>query len=149
MPITDQQTIVDKFAFYQENEGNDFFFVKRLELLKFLKFEFIKQFLNDEGVKKGVEDFDKDILEVTEENIKNQIISYLPFAWEKANDEKGLSANRSIDHFKALLWLLNDGSLEKMESIEYEHYGKEKLIFISELVGFDWKSVDNGVRINN
>ena len=82
------------------------------------------------------------------ESVRAEMIEYLDFAWDKANDQRGLSAERSINHFEAWLWLLNNGSLEQMENIAYRHYGKEKLIFVSELVGFDWESVDDGERVS-
>lgn len=148
--ITNQEIIKDKIKFYLESEFEDFFGVKTQELLKFIKFEFAKEFLKDEylATNPNGEEWNKNCLEVTRENVFKEIIDYLQFAWGKANDCRGLSANRSIEHFRALLWLLDDGSLEKMESIKYEHYGKEMLIFVSELVGFDWIKEDDGIRTN-
>jgi hypothetical protein len=48
------------------------------------------------------------------------------------------------------LWLLGDEELHnKIEAIEYEHYGKEKLIAICEHFGWDWKKLDDGRRVNS
>ena len=81
----------------------------------------------------------------TREAILAQLKNYMPFAWGKANDMRGLSANRSIDHMRNWVWLLGD---EFPDHIEYEHYGKEILIALCEKYGLDWKQWDNGVRIN-
>ena len=32
----------------------------------------------------------------------------MTFAWDKANNERNLSAGRSINHFEVWLWLLGD-----------------------------------------
>jgi hypothetical protein len=46
------------------------------------------------------------------------------------------------------MWLMGNKALEGMEEIEYEHYGKEKLIYVCEFFGLDWKQWDDGVRTN-
>jgi len=124
-------------------EDDDFFGATRNDLTDFLTFENAKEFLK-EGVKKK----DWKQKKPTEEIIKHEIRDYLPFAWDKANNCRGLSANISIDHMKAYAWLLGDDVFEKLEEIEYKHYGKEKFIFMSELSGFNWKKTDDGVRTN-
>ena len=67
---------------------------------------------------------------------------YLPFAWEKANGCRGLSAARSMYHFQSWLWLagIDDPDLEN-----YEQYGKPQLVMISEALDFDWRAHDNGI----
>ncbi len=126
-------------------KGEELFGTTSGDLLDFLTFDLAKSQLK-EGATEDQWKKQQKVNDVA--TIKKEITDYLPFAWEKANNCRGLSASRSIDHFKAYLWLLDDGSFEKMEAIEYEHYGKEKLIFVSELVGFNWKSEDDGIRTN-
>jgi len=117
---------------------------KRGTLIDFLDFEHAKPFLKD-----GVTEKDWTPKQVIEEVIKKEILGYLDFAWDKANNCRGLSAGRSVEHIEAWLWLLGDEELEKrFDAVEYEHYGKEKLILISDALGFDWKKVDDGVRTN-
>jgi hypothetical protein len=73
---------------------------------------------------------------------------YLPFAWEKANECRGLSAGRSLEHMKAWLWL--DGLDKVLPRLSnYDCYGKGQLVLISEIYGYDWYSVDNGVWTNH
>jgi len=74
----------------------------------------------------------------------------MPFAWEKANGCRGISASRSLRHMVAWLWLDGqDEFLEKWNDLrDYEYYGKPQLIAICELYGIDWKKFDDGVRTN-
>lgn len=139
------EEIVERVDLLQETPEADFFGAQRNDMIGFLPFEHARKYLK-EGTTK--EQWDKNRKEPTAENVKAEIEEYMPFAWMKANDMRGLSANRSIDHMKGFLWLLNDGSLEEMEKIEYEHYGKEKLEFVCEHLGLDWKQWDDGERTN-
>jgi len=78
---------------------------------------------------------------------------YMPFAWEKANDCRGLSANRSVEHYIAWTWLAGDTALsdtinrEYMQS--YQHYGKEILKRICDHYGWDSKQWDDGHWVND
>jgi hypothetical protein len=71
-----------------------------------------------------------------------EALDYLPFAWEKANDCRGLSAGRSIDHLKAWLWLAGYDVDDDFDE-RYEYYGKPCLVTASELLGFDWLAHDD------
>lgn len=46
--------------------------------------------------------------EYTKENVIKELVDYLPFAFGKAHGQRGISANRSIEHFQAWLWLIKD-----------------------------------------
>jgi hypothetical protein len=72
----------------------------------------------------------------------------MPFAWEKANDCRGLSANRSIEHMTAWLWMLGDDLADKMDGL-YEYYGKPCLRAICEKYGCKWQQWDDGVWRNS
>lgn len=74
---------------------------------------------------------------------------YLPFAWDKANNCRGLSAGRSISHLRAWLWLAGYGKLVDEHFCEYNRYGKKLLVVASLLCGFDWKQHDNGDWVND
>lgn len=49
------------------------------------------------------------------------IREYMPFAVEKATGHRGISAGRSVDHFKSWVWLLGD--YEEIDWNDYENYG--------------------------
>lgn len=78
------------------------------------------------------------------------IKGYMEFAWDKANNFRGLSANRNLSHMVAWLWL--DGQDEFLEENDnfrdYKFYGKDELVKICELYGIDHKKYDDGVRQN-
>ncbi len=78
------------------------------------------------------------------QNLKDEIIEYLPFAWDKANNCRGISSSRSIEHLLAWAWLHSDALYEGLTNVEYEFYGKPQLVFISEAFNVDWKELDNG-----
>ena len=79
------------------------------------------------------------------ENIKE----YMPFAWDKANNCRGISASRSIDHMTAWLWLDGkDELLPRMES-DYEFYGKPCLVIVCQEYGIDWRKLDDGFWRND
>ncbi len=130
----------------KEREDSDPFGFEVGEYIDFLDFEHACSFLKPEVAEGQWNGIRK---EPTTENILATMLKYMPFAWKKANNCRGISAERSIMHYEAWLWLLNDGFLEQLNEIEYEHYGKEKLIAICEKYGWDWKQWDDGVRTND
>lgn len=132
-----QEEILERIKFW---EDDDFLGTKRRDLVEFLDFENAKQFLKDEVTES---DWTKEVDPVA--CIKN----YMEFAWDKANNCRGLSAWRSIEHMTAWIWLLGDEDLQKkFDETEYEHYGKEKLIVVCEHLGIDWEKYDDGIRTN-
>lgn len=69
----------------------------------------------------------------TRQDVVDRMKNYLDFAWEKANDERGLSADRSIQHYIAWAWLIDDqlyNKLVHMYETEYREYGKNILTYI-------------------
>lgn len=144
-PLRTQEEIIERIAYLAE-DFRDFSGAARGDLIEFLTFENAKPFLKPETTEEMWKDIFK---EVTPENIAFAVKDYMPFAWEKANDCRGLSAGRSVNHMEAWIWLLNDQELmDGLEAVPYQHYGKEKLIFISEKFGIDWRALDDGVRTN-
>ncbi len=79
---------------------------------------------------------------------RNSVIAemrdYMSFAWDKANNCRGLSAYRSMVHYKVWLWLLKDDSID---TEEYEYYGKPQLAMICKKYGF--RNEDNGIWKNS
>ena len=120
------------------------------EYVEYLDYEHIRPFLAAEWVQKyesgeekytGKPDFTRD-------DILKKMEDYLAFAWEKANNCRGISANRSIQHYIAWTWLAGDqefsAKVEELFEKAYMHYGKGILATIAEKYGWDWTALDNG-----
>lgn len=111
-----------------------------------LPFELAKEFLSE-----GATEDQWTHLIQSDEILREQMIEYMPFAWGKANDQRGLSANRSIMHYQAWLWLAGVDGLDDMSNPtwgEYEYYGKPQLQWICRYLGLDPEQWDDGVRTN-
>ncbi len=66
------------------------------------------------------------------ESVFAEMVDYLDFAWGKALDHRGISANRSIDKLSELLWLIGDDEvLALFEAADYMPYGAPQLAVIS------------------
>lgn len=65
------------------------------------------------------------------------MVWYLSFAWDKALDHRGISANRSILHIKNWLWLIGDEeALRFAESRgNYAQYGAPILKYVGNKYG--------------
>ena len=126
----------------KERKPDDFFGFEVSEYVPFLDYKYAKPFLKPEVTR---EEWDKDRITDPVFLIKD----YMPFAWEKANGCRGISASRSLSHMVAWLWLAGEDELAKATDGDYNHYGKEKLIKICEHYGLDWKQWDDGIRTNN
>jgi hypothetical protein len=124
----------------EEVKENDFFGHQRHDLVSYLEFENAKPFLK-EGV--TVEQW-----QVETKTPKEKMTDYMEFAWNKANDKRGLSAARSMDHYTSWLWLDGDEELYKTLS-DYEYYGKPQLIEICKYLGIEHTQYDDGVREND
>lgn len=133
-----QEEIVKRI---KEVQADDFFGVMIDRFLVRLDFQHAKQFCREgytAELHAGV---------MVNTPISEDIIGYLGFAWDKANNCRGLSANRSIDHMRALLWL--DGHNIDWMDEDYEYYGKPILVTICDLYGVDWTKLDNGKWAND
>ena len=124
------------------DESDDDFGVQRTDLVEFLEFNNAKSFLVPTYIKDIESGKEKYTYYKTDEEVIKQIKEYLEFAWDKANNCRGLSAARSLCHFIGWLWLLGYDIDKKFE--DYSHYGKPHLREISEKFEFDWKKFDNG-----
>ncbi len=112
------------------------------DFLDWLDFEHAKPFIK---VEVTPEEWAKISAEV--KPIRVQMAEYMPFAWEKANNCRGLSAGRSIQHYQNWLWLLGEDALVN-EIEHYEYYGKDQLTRVCEFLGLDARQWDDGVRTN-
>lgn len=124
-----------------EVAGRDFFGFERNDLITRLPFEKATAFLKAGAPadKWNQEPRDRDA-------VIAEMLGYMPFAWEKANNERGISASRSMSHFNAWTWLAGD---DFDDLTEYEFYGKDNLVMLCEKYGWDAKQWDDGRRVNS
>ena len=134
---TDEE-ILAKIKELKESE-RDFFGFIATNLLIRLPFEKARPFSEYEGDKWTSAPRDR-------ESILEEMRDYMPFAWDKANNCRGLSAARSLDHYQAWTWLAGD---DLGDFSEYEYYGKDHLARICDYYGWDYSKWDDGVRKNN
>ena len=101
---------------------SDWMGTTRSDLIDYLPFDLAKEHLKPEAT--------QDMWD--EREIKSPLDAakdYLEFAWGKANDCRGLSAGRSLDHLKAWLWLAGFEQIVKEHFAHYDRYGKFYGIF--------------------
>lgn len=78
------------------------------------------------------------------------IAEYMAFAWYKANNTRGLSSMRSLEHMKAWVWLDNQPELLAiLEGTDYHYYGKDHLVAICKHYNIDWRPLDNDEWVNS
>jgi len=118
----------------------DFFGFEVSDLVVRLEYEKAKQFIPTDVIQK-----DWEVVSREPADVISMMHDYMPFAWEKANDGRGLSAGRSLSHYSAWIWLAGD---DLGDLLEYEFYGKDKLVLICNHYGWDSSEWDDGVRTN-
>lgn len=121
--------------------ANDVFGIAFNDLVEALPFADAKEYLKDEFLMKDSAEAEWESSRIkTDDDVKARMLDYLPFAWEKAEDQRGLSADRSIRHFAAWAWLIDDEFYEKIEDMydnSYFPYGEPILEYISKKLGFE------------
>lgn len=128
-----QQEIIERIA--SASKEGDMFGWETTDLIYFLTFENAGPHL-----KEGTTP--EEWANVQQSDPEDRIRDYMPFAWKKANDRRGISAARSLCHMAAWLWL--DGKDELAGRLhEYTHYGKPHLVAICEMYGIDWCALDD------
>lgn len=138
-----QDEIIER---YRARAKDDLFGFEVHEYLRALTFENAKEFLNPDAVES-----DWEAEPNTYEHWLKTAKEYMNFAWDKANSRRGISANRSIEHYIAWLWLADEDlmsqQVEKWYDTQYHHYGKPILRAICEHYGWEWRSLDDGVWV--
>lgn len=120
-------------------KDQDWMGTQTADLMFWLPFELAREFLRQEMTEEKF----KEIAAGNKPPLE-QALEYLPFAWGKANNCRGLSAGRSLDHLSAWLWLAGYGELVDAEFSGYSHYGKSQLVMASTICDFDWRAHDDG-----
>jgi hypothetical protein len=124
-----------------EIEKRDFLGFEQNDLIAALTFEAAKPYLIEDAT---AEQFGEPVPR-DKESVLKIMLDYMPFAWEKANNGRGISAARSMSHYTSWIWLAGDdlGNLNN-----YQFYGKDNLVKICDHYGWDHKQWDDGVREN-
>ena len=80
----------------------------------------------------------------TEEAVKKAMRAYFDFAMQKCKGERGISASRSISHYRAWVWLLKDEeALAFLNNMcNYPEYGRPMLEYLNERFGFSKEETD-------
>lgn len=115
-----------------EIKDADIFGSETNDLISYLDYETAKQFITNEEV---TEKRFNESRKFGDEDVRKEMKDYIAFAWGKAFDERGLSAQRSLMHYSAWIWLLNDGNFDEFTDKvdnDYESYGKPVLKWICE-----------------
>jgi hypothetical protein len=139
-----RRTQEDILARIASTERADFLGVIRSDLLEGLSFDNAKQFLKDgvtaEQWTEAAAEF-KPPLDAAR--------SYMEFAWDKANNCRGISASRSVQHFESWLWLAGADGFDAVSDAEYQFYGKPCLVIAATALGVDWRALDDGIWDND
>lgn len=117
-------------------------------LFPYLDFDHAKEFLKKEVT---TESWDGSrIKNPTDELIKREMADYMAFAWEKVEDHRSISANRSVDKMEAWAWLLGrDDIVKAIKKAPYENYGAPKLAVVCRMLDLpipEEKSIQNMIR---
>ena len=133
--------ILDRIKYLDSDNSLDFLNFQRALLVSSLPFDKAKRFLKPEATadKWSHQKNDHDA-------IKAEILEYMPFAWEKANDCRGNSAYRSLEYMKCWFWFLGHDIEDALSN--YTHYGKPQLRAICEHLNIDWRKYDSGEWVN-
>lgn len=116
----------------KEPDADDIFGFKASVLVCFVPFDVAKtnDFSKDDVTE---QQWNEAYVPLTKENVVREMASYMTFAWGKALDHRGLSAERSVQKMGAWLWLLEDEKL--IENVSYPNYGAPILRTICQKYG--------------
>lgn len=118
----------------------DFFGYEVFDLAMCLEFEKIRQF-----IPASVLPNDWEVVSREPAAVISMMRDYMPFAWDKANNCRGLSAWYSMSHYSAWTWLAGDNLGDLFNS---RLNVKDNLVLICNYYGWDSSEWDDGVRTN-
>lgn len=126
--IRSQDEIAARIA---QVKDSDWLGTEVTDLMVQLPFDRARQWLSDDAAQTEFEE-----AAATERDVQKAAIDYLDFAIGKAVNHRGISAGRSVSHFRAWLWLiLPDEQFDLFENIEYPQYGAPKIRAAARLLG--------------
>ena len=137
-----EQEIIDRIRFLDKEDYRDFLGTQQTDLINYLSFDAAMDagFLKESATGDDWYQLPQDC-----ESVREQISGYMDFAWDKANNCRGISAGRSLDHMKAWVWMLGHDTTPLED---YTHYGKPQLRAICEHFNMDWRQWDDGEWCN-
>lgn len=109
-----QQEILQRI---KDVKDKDFFGDQVIDYIYYLDFEYAKPFLKPDAQPENWQPED-----LSKEAILLRMKNYMGFAWQKAIDQRGLSASRSMSHYTAWVWLIGDES-RLPNLMDYDNYG--------------------------
>lgn len=135
LQLRTQQELAAKFDKLQNDAG--IFDFRSEVLMNYLDFESAKPHLKEDYVKEveaGTKQWNKI---TTIEKCAEDFLDYMKFAWGKAEDERGLSASRSIQKLSMWLWIMNRDDLRRIIEDDdlYNPYGAPALIEVCNEMG--------------
>lgn len=116
-------------------KADDLFGTQKGDLIDYMSFENAKPYLQEEYLAKVESGEEKWEIKTDPEK---EILDYLDFAYDKAEGERGLSAGRSMLHFKTWIWLDDEKFYNEVIDLidNYTNYGIPALDKISEHYGY-------------
>ena len=138
----------------QKNDPfDDMFGAQRGRLMEALSFETARKegLLNESFLKEVDAGKDPEWTATTDETLRASIVDYLGFAWGKCLEHRGISASRSLSHFRALCWLLEDEEavLFINDDNNYAPYGAPVLAYLSKRFSYPMPKGIKARRMSN
>ena len=126
----------------EARKKEDFLGFELPDLLIRLPFEKARPHVSDEITEAGWTTLPRD-----RESVLKEMHEYMSFAWDMANNCRGISAGRSMCHYMAWVWLVGDEEVFG-DLTDYQYYGKDNLVKICNHYGWDSSQWDDGERTN-
>lgn len=135
--LRSKEEVIEKIR--KVNSENNFLDFRTDVLLEYLDFESAKEFYKEEYAEKVNSGEIKHEYVTDLKECAQDFLDYMGFAWMKAQDERGISASRSIQKLGAWLWLMNREDLEKTINDDdlYNPYGAPALIEVCKQLGIE------------
>ena len=134
---------------YDSRRSKDILGFEVDEYVLYMSFGKLRSIANKEATDDDIKDLMRTL---SRDDMLETMLGYMEFAWGKANGMRGISSNRSVEHYVAWTWLAGDVSLSKeiedMAVSYYCYYGKPILERICEFYGWEWNKWDDGARTN-
>lgn len=116
----------------KSGDADDFLGTQHSDLLEFLPLSHARPFLRDDAPADALAKWDDALPVLDRETVLGKMRGYWDFALDKCTSHRGISAGRSIDHYRAWCWLLGDDeALAVLEdSGRYAPYGAPMLDYL-------------------